>query len=585
MNYALAKGEKAGGKISMGQALKKLLPYLSGLKKELIISAAAVLVNTVSTLLAPVIVSRVIDSYIRSGDMAGVLRYSAYLLGVFLIGLFGNYMLTMSMGAIGREILWKMRSDLFNKLQELPQAFFNQNQAGDLISRVNNDTDKLNTLFAQVLVQFVGSIFLTVGTGAMMVVFNMRLGLATLLPAAMMLVATQALSGWLRSRSLRNLQAVGAMSAEIQEGLGSFRVIAAFNRRDFFRKKFAEANEENYTAAKAAGISSGTLAPLYGLASALAQIIAVAFGAYLIVSGGFTVGALIGFLIYVNGFYAPLRQIAALWSVFQTSLSSLDRIYDVLSLGTDLAVIPAEKLGDSARAMEFRDVSFAYPDGQEVLKSISLSLEKGKTYALVGPTGGGKTTTASLMARLYDPTSGSVLVDGQDIRSLSPNERAKKIGFILQDPFIFTGTVRDNLTYGNDEYGRMPSEELMEVLAKMGLAELIARLGKLDDAAETSGGGMSLGQKQIIAFIRAVLRKPELLILDEATANIDTVTERALQSIVEKIPAETTKVIIAHRLNTIKDADEIFFVNSGEVVRAGSMEHAVDLLMHGKRKS
>ncbi len=585
MNYALAKPAKESGKISMGQALKKMLPYVSGLKKQLIISIVAVAVNSVSALIAPVLVSRVIDVYVKNGDMNGVLFFSACLLGVFLVGLIGSYLLTMSMGTIGREVLWKMRNDLFMKLQGLPQAFFNQNQAGDLISRVNNDTDKLNTLFSQVLVQFVANIFLTAGAGVMMVVFNVKLGLSALLPAAGILLATRAFSAWVRAKSLRSLQATGAMSAEIQESLSSFRVIAAFNRLDFFRKKFAEANDENYAAAKAAGISAGVFAPLYNLASALAQIIAVAAGAYLIVRGEFTVGLLIGFLIYVNGFYAPLRQMAALWSSFQTSLSSLDRIYEVLSLESDLVIIPAEKIGDSSCAMEFRKVSFAYPDGQEMLKNINLRLEKGKTYALVGPTGGGKTTTASLMARLYDPVSGTVLVDGQDIRSLAPAERAKKIGFILQDPFIFTGTVRDNLTYGNEEYGPMPSEKLMTILENMGLGELVGRLGKLDDQAMAMGGGMSLGQKQIIAFIRAALRKPEILILDEATANIDTVTERSLQSIVDKLPGETTKVIIAHRLNTIKNADEIFFVNAGEIVPAGSMEHAIELLMHGKRKS
>jgi ATP-binding cassette subfamily B protein len=190
------------------------------------------------------------------------------------------------------------------------------------------------------------------------------------------------------------------------------------------------------------------------------------------------------------------------------------------------------------------------------------------------------------MARLYDPSSGAVLLDGRDIRSFSPEERTTRIGFILQEPFLFTGTVRDNIAYGNPKYRDLPSAELVEVLRKNNLAELLVRFEQgLDTKVTSSGDSVSLGQKQLIAFMRAALRNPELLILDEATANIDTITEQLLQEILDKLPASTTKVIIAHRLNTIANADEIFFVNAGSIVPAGSMEHAMDMLLHGKRES
>jgi ATP-binding cassette subfamily B protein len=213
-------------------------------------------------------------------------------------------------------------------------------------------------------------------------------------------------------------------------------------------------------------------------------------------------------------------------------------------------------------------------------------LEKGKTYALVGPTGGGKTTTASLLARLYDPTAGAVLLDGKDIRTFTPVERAQKIGFILQDPILFTGTVRDNILYGNAAYVDYTNEQLAAVLHESGLETLLTRFDQgLDTKVALGGEGISLGQKQLIAFIRAVLRNPELLILDEATANIDTVTEKMLEDILRRLPDTTTRVIIAHRLNTIENADEIFFVNAGEIVRAGSLDQAMDLLLQGKRVS
>jgi len=221
-----------------------------------------------------------------------------------------------------------------------------------------------------------------------------------------------------------------------------------------------------------------------------------------------------------------------------------------------------------------------------VLHDITLELEKGSVYALVGPTGGGKTTTASLMARLYDPTVGSIFLDGRDIRSVPAAERARKIGVIPQEPFLFTGTVRDNLVYGNEDYAKCSAEELAAVLEKSNLSNLLSRFSEgLETKVTTSGNSISLGQKQLIAFMRATLRNPELLILDEATANIDTVTEQLLEEILARLAPQTTKVIIAHRLNTIDKVDQIFFVNSGAITHAGSMEHALEMLLHEKRAS
>jgi len=248
--------------------------------------------------------------------------------------------------------------------------------------------------------------------------------------------------------------------------------------------------------------------------------------------------------------------------------------------------IAAGKPARSGPVLQFEDVRFSYPGGQEVLKGGTFTLERGRTYALVGPTGGGKTTTAFLMARLYDPTGGRVLLDGQDIRSYQPAQRTRKVGFILQEPFLFTGTIRDNILYGNDAYQAYANEHIVGLLTARNLDGLLARFSQgLETRVLSVGDAISLGQKQLIAFMRAVLRDPEILILDEATANIDTVTEQLLEEILAKLPPSTTKVIIAHRLNTIANADEIFFINSGDITPAGSMQHALDMLLHGKRES
>jgi ATP-binding cassette subfamily B protein len=322
------------------------------------------------------------------------------------------------------------------------------------------------------------------------------------------------------------------------------------------------------------------------MAANLGQLIVLTFGIYLIVKGHFSLGLLISFIAYVTNFYNPLRQLAALWANFQVAMAGWDRISLLLSLETNLHVMEDPKCETSRSYLHFGGVSFKYPNGKEVLHKVSFDLERGKTYAFVGPTGGGKTTTASLIARLYDATKGTILLDGRDIRSYKPEERTRKVGFILQEPFLFTGTIRDNILYGNPEYRNFSNEQLVEAISEAGLESLLERFDQgLDTKVQTTGDGISLGQKQLIAFMRAVLRKPELLILDEATANIDTVTEQLLDSILKKLPESTTRVIIAHRLNTIENADEIFFVNSGKVILAGSFNDAINLLLHGKVES
>jgi ATP-binding cassette subfamily B protein len=264
------------------------------------------------------------------------------------------------------------------------------------------------------------------------------------------------------------------------------------------------------------------------------------------------------------------------------ALAGWDRISQILSLNTNLITIENTASKSSPALVEFRNVSFGYGDGKEILHHVNLQLYRGKTYAFVGPTGGGKTTTASLIARLYDPTKGTVLLDGKDIRTYLPAERTRKVGFILQEPFLFTGTVKDNILYGNEQYKDYTNEQLEEVIKKAGLSELLSVFENGLETKVTSGGdSISLGQKQLIAFMRAVLRNPEVLILDEATANIDTVTEQLLEEILNKLPETTTRIIIAHRLNTIENADEIFFVNAGEIIQAGSFEDAVNKLMKG----
>lgn len=581
----LSGGDKEPQK-NILEGLKKLWPLLSKEKKVLLGASVTILINSGLTLVAPMIIARGIDRYIQTGQFSGVLRYSGILMVIFLVLMAADFTQTRLMGGVGQRLLFSLRGAIFSKLQELPVAFFNQNRTGDLISRINNDTDKLNQFFAQALVQFLRNMFIMIGAGVFILYIRFELGLAALVPAIFLLVFTRAISPWVKKRNALSLQTTGGLSAEIGESLNNFKATVAFNRRDYFREKFGQANQENYLSAVKAGIANGLLTPIFSMTSNLAQLITLTLGIYMIAQGQLTIGLLIGFFAYISNFYEPLKRISTLWASFQTAMAAWDRIAIILGLESDLLVSTEKITKETSALLEFENVYFCYPNGKMVLKDISLKLEKGKTYALVGPTGGGKTTTASLMARLYDPAKGMVFLDGQDIRSFTPKERAQKIGFILQEPYLFNGTLKENIFYGHDAYSALNDEQALGLLQSKHLESLLGRFESgLATPISTGGEAVSLGQKQLIAFIRAVLRDPQLLILDEATANIDTVTEQLLEEVLGKLPASTTKVIIAHRLNTIENADEIFFINSGMITPAGSFDEAVKMILEGRRES
>jgi ATP-binding cassette subfamily B protein len=585
MKYKLETNQASGGKRSLRTGIGRFAPLIVPERGHLAVAVAAMLVSSGATLVGPVIIGRAIDRYVRLKDNHGLLLASVLLLAVYGFGVAASYTQIRTMGGVGRRVLFGLRNQLFAKLQDLPLAFFTENKAGDLISRVNNDTDKLNQFVAQALMQFVSSLFLMTGVAVFVLSLNFRLGIAALLPAIGVFAVTKATGAWVQRRNMRSMQTLGGLSAEVQESLQNFKVIVAFNRLDYFQRKFKAANDTNYTASVSAGFANNIFMPMYGFAHNLAMLLVVAYGIILIGAAQTTAGLLIGFLLYVNNFYGPMRQLATVWSSYQLALAALDRISEVLALESDMPVLAAEPPKADA-VLQFRKVHFQYPGGKEVLRDITLELERGRVYALVGPTGGGKTTTASLMSRLYDATAGSILLNGRDLRSVPPAERARKIGVIPQEPFLFTGTVGENIVYGNEEYATCSSAQLAAILEKSNLSGLLSRFPEgLETKVASSGGSISLGQKQLIAFMRATLRSPELLILDEATANIDTVTEQLLEEILAKLPPQTTKVIIAHRLNTIDKVDQIFFVNSGAIALAGSMEHALEMLLHEKRAS
>ncbi len=584
MNYKLNhKDEKEK---SIKTSIKKLFPLLVNEKLNLFITLIAVIISSSANIISPIIIWYTIDNYIRLKDFQGILINSWWLLVIYILWSIASYVQSKTMWWVGRRLIFNLRNNLFNKLQELPVEFFNQNKAGDLISRINNDTDKLNMFIAQSLMQFVSSFFLLLWTGIFIVYLNFKLAIVSLIPAFVILIITQLLWPWVKKKNYASMQSLWDISSEIQESLSSYKVIISFNRLDYFRDKFEKANENNYKAAIWSGIASNIFTPIYWLASNLASVASLCYWLYLVTLWSLTVWVLISYQMYVNNFYTPLRQLASVWSSFQLALASLDRIWDLLSLDNNLNIIEANDANINNSLLEFKDVIYYYTEWENILNNVNFKLEKWKTYALVWPTGWWKTTTASLMARLYDPCAGTIYLDWKDIRSYENSDRVEKIWFILQEPFLFSGTLKDNIVYGNNKYLNYSTDDLVKLLKEADLYELLSKFEWwLDTVINNSSESISLWQKQLIAFVRAYLRAPKLLILDEATANIDTVTEQLLEKILLKLPKETTKVIIAHRLNTIQNADEIFFINSWVITSTWNMEHALEMLLHWKRES
>ena len=398
-------GEKSTPtKITTKVILSRLMTLVGQERNNLYIAIVFIFINSGLNLIAPYLMGTAVDKYIVTNNYDGLVRISIILLGVFLLALVSGYTQAQLMGRVGQRMMYNLRNNVFSKLQDLPISFFTENKSGDLISRINNDTDKINQFFSQSLVQFMSSIFTMIGAGVFLITIDAKLALAALTPALLLLFFTRALSPWVKKQNAQNMKSTGSLSAEIQESLDNFKVIVAFNRRDYFRKKFDDANVENYKTAVKAGIANNIFTPVFGISSNLGQLIVLAFGIYLITIGQFSVGLLISFLAYIAQFYNPLRQIAALWASFQVALAGWERISQIMTQENNLKLVPDKADLKNPFLISFQNVTFSYIADKEILSNVSFDLERGKIYAFVGPTGGGKTTTASLIARLYDPT-------------------------------------------------------------------------------------------------------------------------------------------------------------------------------------
>jgi ATP-binding cassette subfamily B multidrug efflux pump len=564
---------------NQGAVVARLVSYLKPFWPHLSVMLILVVINAISFAAAPFLIGRAIDQFISVGDRAGLARTILLLLGTYVLGLVtmgGQFYL---IGWVGQNVLARIREEIFAKIANLSLSYFDRHDAGDLMSRLTNDVDVLNQLLSNGLVQMLSGIFQMIGIVVAMIALNWRLALFSFLIIPIMVLVINLLARRARLAFRETRETIGDVSVELEEKISGVRVAQAFSREKMDRQRFAELNAANRDAnVSAVGITSA-FAPAMDVLSTVATAIVVGYGGYLAIAGLITVGVVVSFLRYVQQFFRPVQQISQVYAILQAALAAGERIFDLLDEPSDLEdAEDAYEMPPIQGRVAFENVDFSYasrdggdgrPSQQEaVLRNVNLSAEPGQTIAIVGPTGAGKTTLVNLLGRFYDVRGGRVLIDGVDVRAVNRASLRRQMGIVLQDSFLFAGTVADNIRYGRLD----ASDDEVEAAAKAVGADMF--ILSLPDGYQTQlgerGGTLSQGQRQLISLARAVLADPRVLILDEATASVDTRTELVIQSALEKLLLGRTSFVIAHRLSTVRDADQVYVLENGRIVEQGT---------------
>jgi ATP-binding cassette subfamily B multidrug efflux pump len=551
------------------QALGRFLPYLRPYTGQIGVVFLFVLVYTLLYLLGPYLMGVAIDRFISTKDAAGLARIALLMLGVYLLSSAFQAGADFIMARISQRALQQVRQELFAHLQSLSLRFYDRNPAGELMSRLTNDIDAINQAISQNVTSLLAGVLSLVGILIAMFVLNHWLALASILVVPITVWFTGFVARYTR-RGFRDLQKeLGNLNGTMEESISGQRVIKAFRRSDAALAVFRRDNQAVYQAGVYANTYALLLMPLTNILGNLFVIVIAGFGGWLAIQGLTTVGTIAAFINYAQRFIQPLRQLANIYNTIQAALAGAERVFEIIDTQPELEdaaeALPLEAIRGDVR---FDHVQFSYLPGIPVIKDMSLQARAGQAIALVGPTGAGKTTLVNLLSRFYDVDGGAITIDGQDIREVQKASLRRQLGIVLQDTFLFSGSVMENIRYGRLD---ACDEECIQA-AKMADADPFIR--QLAQGYQTRlserGSNLSQGQRQLLAIARAILANPRILILDEATSSVDTRTEARIQQALLRLMARRTSFVIAHRLSTIREADEMLVIKEGEIIERGN---------------
>lgn len=566
-------GGRPTGKIEKARdsrkALLRLSAYLRPFSRQLLLVLLFVVIYTLLDLAGPYLMGRAIDQYITNKDVAGLIKISILMLAVYLLDTGFQIASSWIMARVSQEALRNLRQNLFATLQRLSLGFFDHNPAGELMSRLTNDIEAINQAVSQNVTSILASVLGMLGIVIAMFVLNLWLALASLIVIPIMLWFTNFVARYTR-KGFRELQKqLGNINANMEETISGQRVVTAFQRNESAIEKFRIHNEAVFKAGVYANNYAMLLMPLTNQLGNLFVIVLAGMGGVLALRGITTVGTIATFISYGRNFINPLRQIANIYNSIQAALAGAERVFEVMDTQPEPKDEPdARQLRNIRGHVQFKNVQFGYDAGVPIIKNMNLEAQPGETIALVGPTGAGKTTIINLLTRFYDINSGSIQIDEVDIRNIQRDDLRLQLGLVLQDTFLFSDTVMENI-----RLGRLgASDDDCIRAAKMADADYFIHqlpLGYQTDLTERASN-LSQGQRQLLAIARAILADPGILILDEATSSVDTRTESRIQKSLLRLMAGRTSFVIAHRLSTIRDASRVIVINQGEIIEQGN---------------